>query len=146
MGAGKSMILVLLFVFLFLVTGVFPLCAQNSYSEFERGLNLTEPQRMRMEEMKRRYVSEMRNLQRESLNRRALFWEMARNSEQNRERIDRLRREMEGIEVSKGSAYKGYRTEVSRSLNERQRERYNRFCDMENKRNVRRFRQKGYGD
>lgn len=139
------MIRCLLFALL-LVAPALSLEAQDSYSEFEQGLDLTEPQRLRMEEMKRRYVNEMRQLQRESLNRKALFRELVRNSDQNRERIYRLRREMEGIEASKGSAYKEYRSEVVRSLNERQRERYNRFCDIENKRTIRRFRHRGYGN
>jgi hypothetical protein len=99
---------------------------------------------MRVEQLKRGYVDEVRMLQRESLNKKLELRELNRNSPQNTEKIRRLHRDLEGIEISKENAYRQYRGEVSRTLNDRQRERYNKFCDTESRQNMRRFRQRGY--
>jgi Spy/CpxP family protein refolding chaperone len=121
-----------------------PLYAQQSYSEFERGLELSDSQKVRMEQIKRRYMGEIRSLQRESLSIRIELRELSRNPSENAERMMRLRRELDQIEVAKEGIYHQYRSEMIRSLNDKQRERFNNFCETENKKNMRRFRQRGY--
>jgi hypothetical protein len=122
-----------------------PLFAQSSYSDFERGLGLSDDQRARADQIKRRYMGEMRYLQQEALNRRLQLRELDGAAPQNRQRINRLRREIEDLEMSKGQIFHLYRSELKKTLNDQQRERYNSYCESQNRQNSRRFKQRGYG-
>ena len=141
-GTGESMKIVLATLISLLFS--LPLYAQDTYPEFESGLRLSPPQKMRAEQIRRRYMGEMRSLQQESLNRRLELRELRRDNTQNRERMHRLRREIHDIEASRGNIYNQYRSDLEKTLDKRQRERFNSFCDKEHRRGVRRFRPKGY--
>jgi Spy/CpxP family protein refolding chaperone len=110
------------------------LFAQDSYSEFERGLELTRPQRNQMQGIRNQYINEWQSVRRESMRKRLELRELSRNPSANPERIGRLQSEVRELETTRGNIYNQYRWEVSRTLNERQRERYNHFVDTENKR------------
>jgi len=134
----------LLFLFLLLLCSP-PLLAQDSSPDFERGLGLSDDQRARADQIKRKYMGEMRTLQQEAINRRLQLKELDGTVPENRARMRRLKREIDIIELSKEQTYHQYRSELSRTLNEQQRERYNNYCDSENKRNMRRVKPRGYG-
>jgi Spy/CpxP family protein refolding chaperone len=122
-----------------------PLYSQDSYSEFERGLNLTDSQKMRMEETKRKYINEWHSLKRESIRKRLELKDLSGSPSNDSEKIERLQNELEAIERSRENLYNQYRGEVSRALNEEQRQRYNNFCDTERKKINRPFRERRHG-
>lgn len=129
-----------LVTFLLLCVFITPsLWAQNSYSEFERGLQLSEPQRTQVEDIRNRYTNEWQSLRGETARKRMELKELNRNPGPNAARIGRLRGELQELDTARHNSYQQYRSEVSRSLNDRQRERYNSFCDQERRKNMQRF-------
>jgi Spy/CpxP family protein refolding chaperone len=144
MGARESMT----FVVFFLLLCVFitpSLRAQNSYSEFERGLQLTEPQRTQVEDIRNRYINEWQSLRRESSRKHRELRELSREPEANSARIGRIQGELQELDTARHNSYQQYRSEVSRTLNHRQREQYNSFCDQERRKNMQRFRPGRHG-
>ncbi len=127
---------VLLHILLLLVIGASTLFGQDSYSEFERGLQLSEPQRAQTEQARRRYMDELQGLNQESINKRLELQELYRNPSANQERIGRLQRELGAISDSKHSLYNQYRSDMSRVLTPEQRQRYNSFVDTERRRTM----------
>jgi hypothetical protein len=109
-----------------------PLCAQESYREFEKGLNLSESQRTQADGIKRKYVDEWRTLKEESVKKRVELKELNRSDQ--RERAEKTQRELGQIEASKQRLFRQYTGEVSTVLNEEQRERFNKFRGRENRR------------
>lgn len=132
------------YILLFILTLVPPLYAQDSYQEFERGLNLSDTQRAQMEGIKNRYINEWRYLKGESIRRRLELREIYRNPSNNDGRAQALKDEISGIEQSRQSLYNQYRDEVSRVLNDRQRERYNSFSGAERRRMMHPMRPRGH--
>lgn len=130
---------------LLLLLFVPPLYGQDSYAEFERGLGLSNSQKTQMEGIKNRYIDEWRALKQESIRKRLELQELNKNPAANPEKIDKLRNEVGEIERSRNNLYNQYRGEVSRNLNKEQRERYNSFCDTEQRQKVRSFRPRRYG-
>jgi len=144
MGAGaqgvgpcQSMMLAVSFVILFLLTMVPPARAQNSYSEFERGLQLSDPQRAQVEDIRNRYINEWQNMRRESARRRMELRELSRDPDANAARIGRVQGELRDLDRARHNSYRQYRSEVSRTLNDRQRQQYNTFCDKERRNRMR---------
>lgn len=136
------------FVVFFLLLCVFitpSLRAQNSYSEFERGLQLTEPQRTQVEDIRNRYINEWQSLRRESSRKQMELRELSRDPEANSARIGRIQGELKELDTARHNSYQQYRSEVSRTLNQRQREQYNSFCDQERRQNMQRFRPGRHG-
>jgi Spy/CpxP family protein refolding chaperone len=121
----------LLLLFFFCVP---PLFAQNSYSEFERGLELTGPQRNQIQGIRNQYINEWRAVREESMKKRLELREISKNPAAKPEKIGKLQSEVSELEAARGNIYNQYRSEVSRTLNEKQRERYNNFINTENKR------------
>ncbi len=121
------------------------LWAQNSYSEFERGLALSEPQRTQVEGIRNRYVNEWQALRTETARKRMELRELNRNPGANSARIGRIRGELQELDTARHNSYQQYRSEVSRTLNERQREQYNSFCDQERRGNMQRFNSRRHG-
>lgn len=144
MGTRESMT----FVVFFLLLCIFitpSLRAQNSYSEFERGLQLTEPQRTQVEDIRNRYINEWQSLRRESSRKQMELRELSRDPEANSARIGRIQGELKELDTARHNSYQQYRSEVSRTLNQRQREQYNSFCDQERRQNMQRFRPGRHG-
>jgi Spy/CpxP family protein refolding chaperone len=108
-----------------------PLDAQNSYTEFERGLNLTESQRKKVGEVRERYIREWQLQRQEALRKRLELNDLRKNPYANRDRIDRTQRELRNIERSWEQSYGQYRSDLSHVLNERQRNQYNQFTEWE---------------
>jgi len=108
-----------------------PLYAQDSYTEFERGLNLTESQRRRAEGVRDKYIEEWRFQRQEALRRRLELNDLRKNPSANMERIDRSQRELRDIERAWERSYGRYRSDLSQVLDERQRMQYNQFTEME---------------
>jgi Spy/CpxP family protein refolding chaperone len=113
-----------------------PLSAQNSYSEFERGLNLTDVQKRRAEDVKQKYIEEWQVQRQETLRKRLELKELKKDPATNRDKIDRTQRELRDLERSRERSYGQYRSDLSHVLNERQREQYNHFAESERKRRV----------
>jgi Spy/CpxP family protein refolding chaperone len=111
-----------------------PLWAQQSYREFERGLNLSETQRSQVDTIKEKYIGEWRALKDESVRKRLELRELSPDRPDQRERAERLQRELNQIEASRHRLYQQYRGEVSTIFNEEQRGRYNRFIESERRR------------
>lgn len=124
-----------------------PLFGQNSYSDFERGLNLSDAQRAKMEDVKKKYIPEWRASGREIMKRRMELRDLYGNPSANRERIDKLQGEILDIQISRDEMYGRYRGEVSKVLNEEQREKYDSFSSSERKRSMRNMGMglRGYG-
>jgi len=111
-----------------------PLLAQESYRDFERGLNLSESQRAQVEGINKRYMGEWRVLRMESARKRLELWQIRRFQPNQWERAERVQREMDQIEAEKQRLFRQYRDEVSTVFNEEQRERFNKFMVRENRR------------
>lgn len=130
-----STLLVLFFCF-FLVPSLW---AQNSYSDFERELELTEPQRIQIQGIRDKYIGAWRSVRSESMRKRLEMKELNKDPAANAGKIGRLQDEMRELDTARENIYNQYRSEISRTLNERQREQYNNFVDTEHKR-MRRMR------
>jgi len=111
-----------------------PLAAQESYQEFERGLNLSESQRAQVEDIKRRYLDEWMALRMESARKRFELRQLRRFEPDQWERAERVQRELDQIEAAKQRLFRQYRREVSSVFNQEQRGRFNRFMGRENRR------------
>ncbi len=122
----------LLFVLLFLAQAN----AQDTYHDFERGLNLSESQREQAQGIRKRYMDEWGTLNNEAARKRLELQGVDRNSDAGRERARRLENELNGLQSSKENLYRRYRSEVSGVLNEQQRGRYERFYNGERNRGV----------
>lgn len=111
-----------------------PLFAQHSrsYSEFERDLALTEPQKAQVEGIRNKYFDEWRAVRKESTRKRLKLKELSRNPSVSPEKMGRLKNELRELETTRGNIYDQYKAEVLRVLNDRQRERYNNFFDTGN--------------
>lgn len=136
------MTLVVSLAILLLLTVMPPARAQNAYKEFERGLQLSEPQRMQVEDIRNRYTNEWQTLRRESARRRMELRELSKDPGANAARINRIQSELQELDTARHNSYLQYRSEVSRTLNDRQRQQYNTFCDQERQR---RMRERGFG-
>jgi hypothetical protein len=108
-----------------------PLYAQNSYTEFERGLNLTESQKRRAEGVREKYIEDWRFQRQEALRKRLELNDLRKNPSANMDRIERTQRELRDIERSWGRSYGQYRSDLSQVLDERQRMQYNQFTEWE---------------
>lgn len=143
MGPCKSVILVVWFIVLFLfMTMTSPAHAQNSYSEFERGLQLSGPQRAQVEGIRNRYINEWQSMRRESARKRMELKDLGRDPGANADRINRVQGELQELDIARHNSYRQYRSEVSRTLNDRQRQQYNTFCDQERRK---RMRERSFG-
>jgi Spy/CpxP family protein refolding chaperone len=114
-----------------------PLFAQQSYGEFERGMNLTDEQRTQIDGIKGRYMDEWRSLNDESARKRLELRDIDPGRLDQRERAERLQRDLDRIETSRQRIFNRYRGEVSGVLTSEQRERFNRFTVQENRKAVR---------
>jgi hypothetical protein len=110
--------------------------AQNSYREFERGLNLSDAQREQVEGIKKKYMDDWRTLNNESAKKRLELQETDQSSEMGRQRARRLEGDLNGMQSSRENLYRRYRGEVSGVLNEQQRGQYEKFSDEERRRGM----------
>jgi hypothetical protein len=124
-----------LFFFLVQFT-VLPAQAQDSYQDFERGLNLSDTQRQQAEGIRKKYMDEWRTLNQESARKRLELQGVDRNSEAGRERARRLESDLNSVQSSRENLYRRYRGEVSGVLNEQQRGRYERFSNGEGRKGM----------
>lgn len=122
-----------------------PLNAQDSYSDFERGLQLSNEQRSRILEIRRIYMDEFRTIKRQLIQNRLALKKAYERKPVEREYIERLEQKIEEMEYSRENLYNQYISDVSRILNEEQREQYKNFCNSESRKNMRRFRMRDYG-
>ena len=121
-------------ILLLLLFPVLPAHAQDSYQDFEKGLNLSDTQRGQVEGIKKKYMDELRMLNNESARKRLELQGVDRNSEAGKERARKLESDLNSMQSSKESLYRRYRGEVSGVLNEQQRGRYEKFSDKERRR------------
>jgi Spy/CpxP family protein refolding chaperone len=133
-GAGC---LLLLFVLLVSTPVLF---AQESYREFERGLNLSDSQRAQVEEIKKKYMEEWIAMKNESARKRLELKDLGRSRPDERERSEKLQRDLDQLEASRNNLLRRYRGEVSTVFNDEQKGRFNRFMDSrENRRPMNRM-------
>jgi hypothetical protein len=125
-----------LFFFFLVLFPVMTAQAQNSYQDFERGLNLSDGQREQVQGIRNKYMDEWRTLHNESARKRLELQGVDRNSEAGRERARRLENDLNTIQSSRENLYRRYRGEVSGVLNEQQRGRYEKFSNGEGRRGM----------
>jgi Spy/CpxP family protein refolding chaperone len=118
--------------------------AQHSYAEFEKSLELTEPQKAQVQDIRNKYINEWQTVRKESMRRRLELRELNRNPAAGPEKIGKLENELRELETVQRNIYNQYRVEVSRVLNEKQRERYNNFFDTENRKMIHPSHQRRY--
>ena len=109
-----------------------PCGAQESYREFERGLNLSDAQRAQVDGIKRKYVDEWRALKEESMRKRLELRDLNRPGQ--REKAERVQRELDQIQTARQRLFRQYSGEVSSVFSDEQRDRFNRFSARENRR------------
>ena len=127
---------ILLLLFFLVQFPASPAQAQDSYQDFERGLNLSDTQKEQVQGIRKRYMEEWTTLRRESARKRLELQEVDRNSEAGRERARRLEGDLNSMRSSRENLYRRYRGEVSGVLNEQQRGRYERFSNGEGRRGM----------
>ncbi len=86
-----------------------------------------------MENIRNKYIDEWKSVRKESTTKKIELKELNRNPTANPEKAGKLENELRELETTKGNIYNQYRGEVSRVLNEKQRERYNNFLDTRHK-------------
>ena len=123
----------IIFILLLFFSCVPSAFAQNSYKEFERSLELTEPQKIQMQGIRNKYINEWKTVRKESMRKRLELKELCKNPAASLEKCGKLENELRDLETVRGNIYNQYRGEVSRVLNEKQRERYNNFFNAENR-------------
>jgi Spy/CpxP family protein refolding chaperone len=144
MGAGESLRYRYIIALLLFLLFVPPLFAQGSYADFERGLRLSGDQKAKVEEIKKKYINEWRSTKHEVVRKRLELRELSGNQPGNTEKIEKLQNEISEIEITRENLYSQYRGEVSRILNDEQREKYNNFCTSERRRMMRPMGLRGY--
>ena len=97
-----------------------------------------------MEEIKKKYINEWRSTKHEVVRKRLELRELSGNQPGNTEKIEKLQNEISEIEITRENLYNQYRGEVSRILNDEQREKYNNFCTSERRRMMRPMGLRGY--
>lgn len=112
------------------------LFAQNSYSQFERELELTEPQKTQIQGIRNKYINEWQSVRKESMRKRLELRELDRGPMSNTQRRSRLETELRELETARTAIYNQYKAEVSRTLNSKQRETYNNFFNNEDKKRM----------
>ena len=128
---GRAEYLLVVFALFFCVPALF---GQESYREFEQGLNLSDSQRTQVEGIKKRYMAEWMALKNESAQKRLELWELRREQPYQRERLEKAQRDLDQLDAAKFRLFRRYAGEVSAVFNEEQRGRFNRFMDHENRR------------
>jgi hypothetical protein len=123
-------------VVIMLLFWVVPVFAQDSYRDFERGLNLSESQRNQVDGIRRKYTDEWRGLKEESMRKRVELRELNREQPDNRDKAERMHRDLNQIESSRHRLLRQYNNEVSGVFNDDQRTRYDQFRNRENRRPV----------
>ncbi|HME43383.1 MAG TPA: Spy/CpxP family protein refolding chaperone [Syntrophorhabdales bacterium] len=113
-----------------------PAQAQDSYRDFERGLNLSDTQREQVQGIRKKYMDEWRTLNQESARKRLELQGVDRSSEAGRERARRLENDLNSMQSSRENLYRRYRGEISGILNEQQRSRYEKFSTGEGRRGM----------
>jgi len=131
--SGRAMKLASLCIALLLLLLAHPLRAQDSYRDFEKGLNLTDGQKEQVEGIKRKYIDEWRTLKNESARKRLELRELDRSAPSDKDRARRLENDLNSMQSSKENLYRQYRGDVSGVLNDQQRGRYDKFLDGERK-------------
>jgi Skp family chaperone for outer membrane proteins len=133
----KHMNLFALLLFLsFITLALSSASAQDSYQDFERGLNLSDTQRQQVQGINKKYMDEWRSLNQESARKRLELQGTDRSTEAGRERARKLESDINNVQSSKENLYRHYRGEVSGVLNEQQRNRYERFSNGERTRGM----------
>jgi Spy/CpxP family protein refolding chaperone len=120
------------------------LFAQHSYAEFERSLELTEPQKAQVQNIRNKYINEWQTVRREFMRKRLELRELGRNQAAGPEKSGKLENELRDLEAAQRNIYNQYRAEVSRVLTDKQRERYNNFFDNENRKMIHPSNQRRY--
>jgi len=105
----------------------------HSYSEFERDLALTESQKAQVKDIRNKYLNEWQAVRKESTRKRLELKELSRNPDISHGKMGKLENELRELETARGNIYDQYKNEVSRVLNEKQKERYNNFFNTENR-------------
>ena len=145
MGAGESVICRFLIALLLFLLFVPPLFAQDSYADFERGLHLSDEQKSNVGEIKKKYINEWHSTKQEAVRKKLELRELYKNRQANIDKIEKLENEVSEIEKTRENLYNQYRGEVSKTLNDKQREKYNNFCTSERRRMMRPMGLRGYG-
>jgi Spy/CpxP family protein refolding chaperone len=122
-----------------------PLFAQDSYFDFERGLKLSDAQRARVEDVKKKYMGEWRASGRDAMEKKLELRELYRNPSVNKERIEKLQDELLEIRATRDNMYNQYKGEISKILTGEQRERYDSFTDSERRRTMHPLGMRGHG-
>ena len=113
-----------------------PAQAQDSYRDFERGLNLSDTQKEQVQGIRKKYMDEWRTLNQESARKRLELQGVDRSSEAGRERARKLEDDINSMRSSRENLYRRYQGEVSGVLNEQQRGRYEKFSTGEGRRGM----------
>lgn len=122
-----------------------PLHARDSYSDFERGLNLSREQKVRMEEIRNRYIDEWHSSRQEIIRKQIEIKDLSGNPHRNQDQIDKLSSEIENMSMKRENLYNQYRDDVSRILDEKQKEKFDSFSNSERRRSMGRRGMKRYG-
>ncbi|MCS7280695.1 MAG: hypothetical protein NZ583_03580 [Desulfobacterota bacterium] len=124
----KRFSLHILFLFFF----SFPLLAQDHDLEKELGLSLD--QKIKIEEIKKRYLQEILATREELLRKRLEMIHEMKKGDANRVRILRIRREIGDLKLKREMLYERYKDEISSVLNPHQRRIFEDFCKNERRR------------
>jgi len=123
--------LIFLFVLFFFCAPSLFAQSPHSYSEFERDLALTEPQKAQVEGIRNKYFNEWQAVRKESTRKRLELKELIRNPAISPGKMGKLENELRELETARSNIYDQYKAEVLRVLNDKQRERYNTFFNTE---------------
>lgn len=115
MGAGRSLILFSLILLLF----PFPISTFAQTEGLERGLNLTEDQKLKIQEIERRYAVSLGRL-REELIKRRIEMERLRQEPTSAGRMSRLEEEIEDLKLRRDKLLRAMRKEIRDTLTEEQ--------------------------
>lgn len=121
-------------IYLILLLFTSPLSGQESPYDLERGLNLNSEQKIKIEQIKRKYIEEDSNIRDEILQKRLELFREMKKPNPDSERIRLLKREIEELSIKRAFIFEKYRDDLRAVLTPEQKRMYDDFCRKEKKR------------
>ncbi|MCX7856483.1 MAG: hypothetical protein N2513_00650 [Deltaproteobacteria bacterium] len=133
MGTAGSVMWAIVVWFLALSFAL-PLRSQETYEDLERELNLDAQQKIKVEQIRRRYLDEILTTREEILKKRFELLNETRSNRPDHQKISKIRKDLEELRARREILFEKYRDEVQAILNSDQRRKFDDFCKRERRR------------
>lgn len=133
-GAGRSVILIFFFSLLCISL---PSLSPAQPRDLESALRLTEEQRLRIQDIEKRYREELDHVREEIIRKRIELERLRLSPVANEHRLRRLEEEIEELRLHRGRLFRAMRREIMGTLTKEQLKTFDEFCGGYRKRHWR---------